>query len=176
MIDTCSGTDSTATLELSDVTEEWHSMQGLLEYMTSQSDYRDISDQELNIVELAKKYECSEILVKIELALYCKVLSRYQYGDHVFGLAATLEAWPLCGHIISDSGDWNSRGISFSYMRDVVDPTRWSVADIEHNTASYGALYVWGMNRSAMEAYHPDTGMAYRRMGRIFSAIMREAK
>lgn len=176
MIDTCSGTDSTATLELSDETEDWHSVQGLLECMTSKSDYRDISDHELNIVELAKRYECSEILVKIELALYRKVLSRYQSGDHVFGLAAALEAWPLCGHIISDTGDWNLKGISRSYMRGVVDPTRWSVADIEHNTALYGALYVWGMNRSAMESYHPDTGMDYRRMGRIFSVIMREAK
>jgi hypothetical protein len=176
MVDTCSGTELTATLELTDEAEESYAVEGLLECMTIERDFGNITDQEHHIVELAKKYECSEILMKIELAIYREVLSRHQYGDYVFGIAATLEAWRLCGYIISDLEDWNKNRRLLPLLYGAVDPKTWSPFDTEQNAAAYGSLFVWGMYRSAIEAYHPDTGMDYRRMGRIFSVIMREAK
>jgi hypothetical protein len=174
MIDTCS--ETTATLQLTDDRENSDAVEELLEYMITESNFANITDQELCIVELAKKYECSDMLVKIELAIYREVLSRHQYGKYVFCLAATLEAWPLCGHIISDFDDWNKTRRSLPLLSGSADPKTWSPSDTEKNAAAYGPLFVWGMTRAAMEAYHPDTGMDYRRMGRIFSAIMREAK
>lgn len=178
MVDTHSGTDSTATLELTDEMEESNAVDILLEYMTIKRDSGNITDQDQHVVELAKKYECSEILMKIELAIYREVLSGHQYGSYVFGIAATLEAWPLCGHIISDVEDWTERRRSMGFITlwGHIDPRTWSSSDTEKNAAEFGPLFVWGMNRSAMEAYHPDTGMDYRRMGQVFSAIMREAK
>ena len=106
MIDTCSGTDVTATLKLTDDREDSNAMEELLDYMITESDFADITDHEIFIIELAKKYECSEMLMKIELAIYREVLAEPQYGSHLFGIAATLAAWPLCGQIISNSGDY----------------------------------------------------------------------
>ena len=176
MIDTCSGISSTATLNLTDDRENSIAVEEFLEYMTGKGDCADITDQELYIVELAKKYECSEMLMKIELAIYREVLAQPQYDKYLFRVAATLEAWPLCGHIISDTGDWDKANSSIHSLSGSVDPRTWSPSDTDENTVAYGPLFVWGMTRSATEAYHPDTGMDYRRMGRIFSAIMREAK
>lgn len=172
MIETCANTDTTAILQLSDEPEVSYAVEALLEYMTTEGDFKNITDQEEHVVKLAKKYECLDILTRIDLAMHREIASRPESGYYFAGYAAILEAWPAYGQIISslDAGDKGN-----SHLQSEVDPRKWSPCCLQRNLA-YGTMFIWGINRAAIEANHPDTGLDYKRMGKIFTKIMEKAK
>lgn len=72
-----------------------------------QKEQEALCGEEKEVVWLAQKYQCPEILSAIELSLYRAVMSRQTPSSVHFEVAVALKAWPLCGQIIYDMDDEN---------------------------------------------------------------------
>jgi hypothetical protein len=176
MIETCTNDETTASVELTDEIERSFFVKMFIGLLTFEDDHLAITDQEEDAVRIAQKYECRDLLIRIEPAIYRRVSSDVDYGTCVMWVSATLGAWALCGQIISSLDDYDDRGcIAASHVHTIIDPKTWCPRSVEQNNR-YGPLFVWGLIRSGMEAYHPDTGMNYKQMGRILTHIMAEGK
>jgi len=177
MIETCTNDETTASVELTDKIERSFFVKMFIcLLMAEEDDHLAITDQEEQAVRIAQKYQCQDLLIRIELAIYRRVSSDLDYASCAMCVSATLGAWALCGQIIGSLDEYaDKRSGSFSYLQSIVDPKTWCLRDMELNNR-YGTLFVWGLTRSGIEAYHPDTGMNYKHMGRIFTHIMAEGK
>jgi len=176
MIETCTNDETTAFIELTDEIETSFFVKmfiGLL--VVEQEDHLAVTDQEEYPIRIAQKYQCRDLLIRIELAIYRRVSSDLDYASCAMCVSATLGAWALCGQIIGSLDEYVDRSGPFIYLQSTVDPKAWCPRSVEQNNR-YGPLFVWGLLRSGMEAYHPDTGMNYKHMGRIFTHIMAEGK
>jgi hypothetical protein len=70
MFETCSESEPQATLELTDEIEENFWMQDFIWMIFSKTFDGVDHDQSENVVWLAKKYQCSAMLIGIELTIY----------------------------------------------------------------------------------------------------------
>jgi hypothetical protein len=162
MIDTCSNSDDTLELELTDLDlEGGAARREFLKLVTDE----DVVDPVTNscVVWLAKKYECSNLLHRIELGIYRFVYSTLQRRSYCIETAAALEAWTLCGCLISESHDHTS----------VTNwcPDTWTPSQLDHHLR-YGSLFVWGLTQSSSSSRNADGVIDFKKMGKVFTEIM----
>lgn len=149
----------------------------LIEWMMGGRDARDhlsIQMREEDMVWVAKKYECLDVLAWIEPHMYRTIIPQRQHRHVYIDIAAALGAWPLIGQAISDLEIYSGEP-HCDHHKYFLDPRTWSPEDHKQYTR-FGHIYIWGGTQSALEAHHPERGIDYRRMGQIFTDIMPKAE
>jgi len=168
MIDICSSHNDTLTLELTDPDlEHGRALDMFLDLVTGEDVGYGIR-QTPKIVWLAKKYECSNLLARIELGVYRAVHSTWSYHDEFFEVAAALGAWALCGNLIS-------AGNHDVILRNSLCPSSWSPSIVDHHLR-YGSLYLWGLIQSYSSACNLRGELDQKRMGNLFTELMLQGR
>lgn len=177
MVETCTNNETTARLELTDEPlERSEFMERLVDFMVGK--YQDVDDDQVEIVWLARKYECSEVSAGIELRTYRRLINqRHNCNLYISDVVLALQAWPLLGQMISDMDDYNNEHNPDDCLFNwIIDPRKWSPARVQtYNRNS--AHFVWAMTQAAFETYDFEKRKYnYKRMGRIFSELMNRAE
>lgn len=167
MIETCSTSDGTPELELPDpVLEHGYVLNIFLKVVVGGDVDQAILSED--VVWLARKYECSHILQRIELQIYRSTHIDMNPEIAEIQVAAALEAWPLCGYLISVLDNKSDYGRP---LRRWLDPRKWSPASYNH-MLRYGSLFLWGVTQSHLASRSSGGGVNYKKMGAVFREVM----
>lgn len=172
MIETCGTNNSAATLELTDKSLEPEEYVELL-VNCMRGDFPGIGYCNQDLIELAKKYECLEVLAGLELQIYREYTNMRHHCDYSDALPViSLHAWPLLGKIICDMDDYRQDHSPTCCLQDITNPRTWSPKAVRQYNRN-GADFVWAMTQAAFETYDYETKTYnYKRMGQIFSHLM----
>lgn len=168
MIDICSSHNDTLALELTDPDlEHGRALDVFLDLVIGEDvDYE--TRQPPKIVWLAKKYECSNLLYRIELGVYRSVHSTSNHHHEFFEVAAALEAWALCGHLISAGDD-------DVILLNSLCPGSWTPSVVDHHLR-HGSLYLWGLIQSYSSSCNSRGELDQKMMGNLFTELMLEGR